>query len=179
MMYRYKLALRHQLVLPDDWLSPSGEEGCAKPLDITVVYTHFRSTLEAVKKAAYIADGFNARIALLVPEPVSTNFLTYAAPANVLASRERLFAAMVCANSVEVHVAIYRCLSIDSLLKRAVVPRSLILFGEPKYAWWTWEARLVRRLCRRGQIVILAEQALPRRFPQPILWLRRFWCGPS
>ena len=131
-------------------------ESLQSPLEVTVVFTDMQGTLSALKTAALLAGGLNARVRLVVPQvvsyevplnepPVPTDFI------------EQQIGHLVSDLNVETRVDICLCRNKKESLLRTLRPQSLTVVGGRRRWWPTWESRLAMDLRRGGHEVILTE----------------------
>ena len=128
----------------------------APALDISVVFTSVRWTLNALRKAAALADGLRARITLIVPQVVPYP-LPLESPPVLLDFNERHFFTIVNENRIETTVRIYLCRDRVELLSTVLRPHSLVVLGGRKRWLPTRELRLAKRLRRIGLEVMVVE----------------------
>jgi hypothetical protein len=126
------------------------------PLEVTVVFTDMRSTLEALKTAAGFAEDLDVRVRLVVLQIVP-----YALPLDVppvpIELKERQFGSLVSNLMVDTRVDICLCRNKREGLLRALKPHSLVVLGKRK-AWWSIESRrLFSLLTRNGHKVVVAK----------------------
>lgn len=125
-------------------------------LNISVVFTSVKATLNALRTAGTLANKLHAYITLLVPEVVS-----YQLPLNrppVLHDwNEKRFRVLAAESPVDTSVRFYLCRDRDETLARVLKPHSLVVIGGKKRWWPTAESRMANRLRKLGHEVVLAE----------------------
>ena len=126
------------------------------PLEVTVVFTDMRSSLNALKTAALLAGGLNARVRLVVPQVVSYE-LPLNEPPIPTDFIEQQIGHLVSDLDVETQVDICLCRNKKESLLRTLKPHSVTVVGSRRRWWPTWETRLARQLRRGGHEVILTE----------------------
>jgi len=131
-------------------------ESVQSSLEVTVVFTDMQGTLSALKTAALLARGLNARVRLIVPQVVS-----YEVPLNEppvpTGFMEQQIGHLVSDLNVETQVNIYLCRNKKESLLRTLKPHSVTVVGSRRRWWPAWENRLARQLRRGGHEVILTE----------------------
>lgn len=128
----------------------------AGALEISVVFTTVRSTIETLKRAGALAQPLNARITLLVPQIVPYPF-PLASPPVLLDFNERRVFNLASRSPVETVVRIYLCRDRWEALSKVLACHSLVLLGGRRTWWRAAEARLAKRLRRLGHEVVLFE----------------------
>lgn len=118
--------------------------------NVAVIFTTIESTLSALKEAAALADQWNARLTLIVPDAASR------------AERPQFgwpwrFHVVTGGHSVEAKVRVCCCRDAGMVPKSAIEPRSIVVIGKPKHWWLTRERRLARRLRNAGLDVVFSK----------------------
>lgn len=131
-------------------------ESLESPLEVTVVFTDRRSSLNALKTAALLAGGLNARVRLVVPQVVSYA-LPLSEPPIPTDFTEQQIAFLVSDLGVDTKVDICLCRNKRESLLRALRPHSVTVVGGRRRWWPTWERKLARDLRRGGHEVIFTE----------------------
>jgi hypothetical protein len=134
----------------------SWSESLESPLEITVVFTDKRSSLNALRTAALLAGGLNARVRLVVPQVVSYA-LPLSEPPIPTDFVEQQIGHLVSDLGVDTKVDICLCRNKRESLLRALRPHSVTVVGGRRRWWPTWERRLARELRRSGHEVIFTE----------------------
>jgi hypothetical protein len=137
-------------------------QGAPSKLELTVLYTGLPGTLGALRQAAELACGLNARIRLIVPQVVPYP-LSLENPPVVLEFNQRRFQAIAAGQAVETRVEIFLCRDVDTLLGDILPHGSTVVIGCRKRWWRTAEERLARHLRRMGYQTILATGLLPEK----------------
>jgi hypothetical protein len=125
-------------------------------LDVFVVFTSISATMQALKRAAALAENLAGRITLLVPQVVPYP-LPLAKPAVRAEFSERRFYALASASRVQTSVRIYLCRDRWDALAQILKPNSLVVLGEEKHWWPTASGRMARKLRRMGHEVVVVE----------------------
>jgi hypothetical protein len=151
----------HVTTVSDSSLVPkasriSWSESLESPLEVTVVFTDTRSSLNALKTAALLAGGLNARVRLVVPQVVSYA-LPLSEPPIPTDFVEQQIGVLVSDLGVDAKVDICLCRNKKESLLRALRPHSVTVVGGRRRWWPTWERRLARDLRRGGHEVIFTE----------------------
>ncbi|HVN77906.1 MAG TPA: hypothetical protein VMW38_02815 [Terriglobia bacterium] len=131
-------------------------ESLESPLEVTVVFTDMQSSLNALKTAAFLAGGLNARVRLVVPQVVSYE-LPLNEPPIPTDFIEQQIGHLVSDLNAEIRVDICLCRNRKESLLRTLRPQSLTVVGGRRRWWPTWESRLARDLRRGGHEVIFTE----------------------
>ena len=126
------------------------------PLEVVVLHTTTKGTLQALKTAACIAQGLAAQIRLLVPQIVPYP-LPLESPAIPKEFTERRFRTVASEATVETYIDIRLCRDRWALLESALKPRSLVVLSGRRSWWPTSESRLAGRLQRLGHQVVFAD----------------------
>jgi hypothetical protein len=125
-------------------------------LEVVVLHTTAKGTLQALKTAARIAQGLAAQIRLLVPQAVPYP-LPLDSPPIPKEFTERRFRTVVSEAAVETYIDIRLCRDRWVLLESALRPRSLVVLSGRRSWWPTSESRLAGRLQRLGHQVVFAS----------------------
>jgi hypothetical protein len=124
-------------------------------LEVIVLHTTIRETLQALRTGAQLANGLAAHIRLLVLEVVPYPLPLTAPPISAEFSR-RHFRTVASQASIDTSVDIRVGRDRAQMLEFALNPHSLIVLGERRGWWPTAERRLAKRLERLGHQVVLA-----------------------
>jgi hypothetical protein len=133
-----------------------------KPLEVIVLHTTTKATLQALRTAARLAEGLAARIRLLVleivPYPLPLN-----APQVPVEFTQRRFRTVALETSgasrtsIETDVDIRLGRDKAQMLESALKPHSLVVMAA-KTGWWpNAEKRLAKRLERTGHQVVVCS----------------------
>jgi hypothetical protein len=125
-------------------------------LDVFVVFTSIPATMQALKRAAALAENLAGRITLLVPQVVPYP-LPLAKPVVGAEFSERRFYALASDSRVETSVRIYLCRDRWDALAQVLKPNSLLVLGEERHWWPTASGRMARKLRRMGHEVVVVE----------------------
>jgi len=148
----YRGKLNHSPVLP---VEPA--EGDRK-LGIVVLFTGIANTLRALKTAARMVEGLDARVRLLVPQMVPYP-LPLASPPVLLEFAERRFRLLAEQQKIETQVEIFLCRDSEILWSDVLPGHSTVIIGGARRWWPTKEENLARSLRRAGHEVIFATDA--------------------
>jgi hypothetical protein len=129
----------------------------AKPrLDISVVFTSYESTLDALKAAGKLAKHLGGQITLVVPEAVPIR-LPITRPPVLLDWNENRLRAMASQCEIDTTVRLILCRDSWKALAAVLKPHSLVMIGG-RHGWWpTGAFRLARKLRKAGHEVIVTE----------------------
>ena len=127
--------------------------------EVNVVFTTREGTMAALKTAASLAHGIDARIRFLVHQTVPFALPLEAPPVYVSFIEHRCRAmAMECVGVSEVKVEVYLCRDRLRAVLQTLRPHGLVVLGG-KRAWWPgFEQKLARQLRLQGHHVIFAGQ---------------------
>jgi hypothetical protein len=126
-----------------------------RDLEVTVLYTTIKGTLEALKTAADLAEGLGARIRLLVPQVVPYP-LPIDEPPVVTRRLARQFRTLALDSRIPTRIEIRLCRDRWEMLEHSLRPGSLVVLGG-RHRWWpTPERRLAKKLTERGHQVAFA-----------------------
>ncbi len=125
-------------------------------LQIVVVFTFVQATVSALKKAATLAKGLNARVTLVAPHVVPYP-LEIENPLVQLAFAERRLNEIASQSPVETTVRLYLCRNPLQTLIAVLKPNSLVIVGGYKRWWETKEQKLALNLHRFGHQVIFVH----------------------
>jgi hypothetical protein len=137
--------------------APQPAIGAGSGLEVVVIYSEVRQTLAALRAAARLARGLNARIHMVVPEVVP-----YPAPLEQPLVESgfaaRKFKTIAEESAIETRVDICLCREWEAGVLQCVKPCSIVVMSAAG-GWWRSgrERRLARTLRRRGHQVILLE----------------------
>lgn len=151
------LAFERPLVPRTAFPESAQQEPGAPKLDISVVFTSVKWTLNALRQAGALAQGLKARITLIVPQIVPYP-LPLESPPVLLDFNERRFITIANENRIETTIRIYLCRDRAELLSTVLRPHSLVLLGGRKRWLPTQELRLAKRLRRIGHEVMVVEE---------------------
>ena len=143
-----------ELVLTRHCVATPANAGGGKPLEVIVLHTTTKATLQALRTAARLAEGLAARIRLLVleivPYPLSLN-----APPVPLEFTHRRFRTVALETKIDTDVDIRLGRDKTQMLELALKPHSLVVMAA-KTSWWpSAEKRLAKRLERIGHHVVM------------------------
>lgn len=124
-------------------------------LEVVVLHTSIKETLEALRTAARLADGLAAQIRLLVLEPVPYPLPMDHPPVELEFTKLRFWTVAADAR-VETRVDIRLGRDYRSMLESALHPRSLIVVGGRRGWWLAQRCRLANRLERLGHHVVFS-----------------------
>jgi hypothetical protein len=125
-------------------------------LQIVVVFTFAQATVFALKKAATLAKGLNARVTLVAPHVVPYP-LELENPLVQLAFTQRRLNEIASQSPVETTVRLYLCRHPLQTLIGALKPNSLVIVAGHKRWWKTKEQKLALNLHRFGHQVIFTD----------------------
>jgi hypothetical protein len=147
------LASRHQIAATQG--ANNDTRGDA-PLEVIVLHTTTRSTLQALRTAARLAEGLAARIRLLVLEIVPYP-LPVSAPQVPMEFTHRHFRTVASETAIDTDVDIRLGRDKAQMLESALKPHSLVVMAA-KTGWWpTAEKRLAKRLENLGHQVVVCS----------------------
>lgn len=130
-------------------------------IDVLVLFTDVSSTLEALRSAAKLARGLNARICLLVPQIVPYP-LPLEQPTVRPAQLVSRYRTIVDKAEIETTIDLRLCRDYWDAVNESLKPGSTVIVGGHR-AWWNcrwWpsrEERIAKRLRARGHQVIFVE----------------------
>lgn len=125
-----------------------------KPLEVIVLHTTTKATLQALRTAARLAEGLVARIRLLVLETVPYP-LPLNAPQVPVEFTRRRFRTVASETSIDTAVDIRLGRDRAQMLESALKPHSLVVMAA-KTGWRpSAEKRLAKRLERMGHHVVV------------------------
>jgi hypothetical protein len=126
-------------------------------LEVVVVFTRVKHTLEALWAAGRLAHDLGAPVRLLVPQLVPFAVPLDQPPVE-RGFAERRFSSIAEQSAVETTVNICLCREWESGVLESVRPHSIVVLGAAR-RWWRSrrERALVRTLRDRGSQVILLE----------------------
>jgi hypothetical protein len=150
------LATENSLILRHGYPYQLEQRSNFPELDVFVVFTSISATMQALKRAAVLAESLASRITLLVPQVVPYP-LPLAKPGVNSEFTERRFYALASANRVQTSVRIYLCRDRWDALAQVLKPNSLVVLGEEKHWWPTASGRMARKLRRMGHAVVVVE----------------------
>jgi hypothetical protein len=125
-------------------------------LEIVVLHTTTKGTLQSLKTAAGLAAGLGAHIRLLVLEVVPYP-LPVEAPQVPLDFTQRRFRTVADGARIETTVDIRLGRDCSEMLESALKPRSLIVFTGRRRWFLSPERRIAKRLEQRGHQVVLSS----------------------
>jgi hypothetical protein len=134
---------------PDAILNPPEH-----PLHVSVVFTSVTATLKALKEAAHLAAGLNARMSLVVPQIVPYPLPLDKPPLHAEPNESR-FRVLTGGIPVETNVRICLCRDrVEALI--SVLDRHSIVVVGGRRRWWrpSGDAALARKLRRSGFDVV-------------------------
>jgi len=133
----------------------------ARKIDLLVLFTDVSGTLEALRSAAKLARGLNARIRLLAPQVVPYP-LPLERPRVQPAFLENRYRTIAERAEIETTVELRLCREYWKAVKDSLTPCSTVIIGRHR-AWWnsrwwlTREDRIANRLRAEGHQVILVD----------------------
>jgi hypothetical protein len=142
-------ALEQNLVADD-------ESAAARPLEVVVVNTDARPTMQALRSAYAFARNLKARIRVVVPHVVPYQLPLDAPPVErgVMERRMRALLPDAAGDPIETRIEILLCRDVEIALRGALAPGSTVIVGG-RYSWWPNAAdRLAWRLRRMGHQVV-------------------------
>jgi hypothetical protein len=136
--------------------SISNESHGQLPIKILVLYTGFQQTLAAVRCAAELACGLDARIEMLVTEVVPYP-LPIDAPPVVQMFSTRRYQTLIEQSGIETSIHVCLCRDRREALEAVLEPGSIVVIGARRRMWPTKEYRLGQWLRKRDHRVIFVE----------------------
>jgi hypothetical protein len=134
-------------------IAPAETHGEA-PLEVIVLHTTTKATLQALRTAARLAEGLAARIRLLVLETVPYP-LPLNSPQVPMEFTHRHFRTVALETKIDTDVDIRLGRDKVQMLESALKPHSLVVIAA-KTGWWpSAEKRLAKRLERTGHQVVV------------------------
>lgn len=124
-------------------------------LEVVVLHTTTKETLEALKAAARLADGLAAQIRLLVLDTVPYP-LPVDRPQVAVELTKRRFRTVAANVRIETYVDIRLGRDYRGMLESALRPRSLIVVGGSRGRWPAFHHRLAQRLEQLGHQVVFS-----------------------
>ena len=146
------MALRTRLSNPVSGRS----ETVPQSLEIVVIYTKTRGTLQALKAAAALAHNLHGRIRM-----VATHVVPYPLPLSTphvspcFASRQ--LSTMVDGAAIPTSIDLLICRDASEAVLKALAPSSIVVMGGLRRWYFSAEKRLARLLTRKGHQVILSN----------------------
>ena len=134
-------------------LSPGVDEG--SKLEIVALFTDASATLAALRMAAQLGRGLDARINLVASQGVPYP-LELAGPPVAIDWLEETLCELASKSAVDTHVDIILSRDTQRTLRRVLRPHSLVVIGSRRRWWRTKEQRLAERLRNDGHQVIVA-----------------------
>jgi len=144
-----------ELVLASGHRAAKPADACGdKPLEVIVLHTTTKATLQALRTAARLAEGLAAHIRLLVLEIVPYPLPVSAPPVPVEFTHRR-FRTVALETKIDTDVDIRLGRDKAQMLESALKPHSLVVMAV-KTGWWpSAEKRLAKRLERTGHQVVV------------------------
>jgi hypothetical protein len=130
-----------------------GEAACS--LEVVVLHTDIRETLEALKAAANLAQGLAARIRLLVPQIVPAS-MPMDRPELPLGHAWRRFQTLASGTKIKTYVDIRRGRDKNEILESVLKPGSVVVLGGKRPRWPGKVGFLAHRLEKMGHHVVFA-----------------------
>jgi hypothetical protein len=125
-------------------------------MEVVVLHTNIKETLEALKTAALLAHGLSARIRLLVLEVVPYP-LPLDQPNVPLPFTRRRFRTLAENIAIETTIEIHLVRDPDKSIESILEPHSVIVIGAYR-AWWpNAHSRVAKRLERMGHQVVYSH----------------------
>jgi hypothetical protein len=126
-------------------------------LEVNVIYTGIHKTLAALRRAAQLAAGLQARIRIVAPVVVP-HPLPLDQPQVRREHTKRRFRTIAGNTGVETRVQICYCRDQKEAFDSTLAPDSLIVIGGARRWWWpTMAERTARILQRSGHHVVFVE----------------------
>jgi hypothetical protein len=122
-------------------------------IEVIVLHTTTKGTLEALKAAAGLANGLSARIRLLVPRVVPYP-LPLDSPDVAAGFTRRQFRTVAAGANIDTQVDIQLGRDKTEILESALNPHSLVVLGGRRSWWPNAETRLAKKLPRLGHEVV-------------------------
>lgn len=149
------------------------EQDDGSGLPITVVYTTQEGTLAALKSAAALTRGLQARLGLIVTEvvPFRLPLDKPRVPVDFLKERQDALVSKADLDGEDIRVQICVCRDTKETLGRLLPTPSLVVLGGRRGLWPSREQRLERFLSRLGHQVIFvdAEHYKPASDVRPLI----------
>ena len=135
--------------------TPTPHPACEPTLEIAVVFTALKQTLEALQTAATLAQGLHASIHVIVPQVVPYP-LPLERPAVDRNFTERKFQTLIPSGPIPTWVDVRLCRD-ESAILSALAPKSLVVIGVRAHWWSRSDRSLARWLQAEGHRVIITE----------------------
>lgn len=136
---------------------PTPPPSCpAGSLEVVVLHTTTKGTLQSLRTGAELAAGLAARIRLLVLDVVPYP-LPVESPQVPAEFTERRFLTVASEARIDTIVDIRLGRDKMRMLESALKPRSLIVLARPRRWWPAPESRMARRLKRLGHQVVFSS----------------------
>lgn len=146
------MALRTRLSIP--------VSGCSEPvpqsLEIVVVHTKTRGTLQALKAAGALAHNLHGRIRMIATQVVPYP-LPLSAPHVSPRFASRQLSTMVDGAAIPTSIDLLICRDASEAVLKALAPSSIVVMGGLRTWYFSAEKRLARLLTRKGHQVILSN----------------------
>ena len=135
----------------------TGDPGQGRALEIVVIFTELKPTLDAIRTAASLAHGLDAGIHVVVPQIVPYPLPLEQPPVSREFTECKLGALLPC-GSIPTWVDVRLCRDEDAI-PGVLAPKSLIVMGV-RAGWWPRRDRhLAKLLMKDGHRVVLAGSA--------------------
>ncbi len=153
------MSLAIEKILAPAKLRPAepGIEEVERKLNISVVFTSVKSTLEALKEAGSLASSLGARITLLVPQVVPYP-LPLESPPVLVEFNENRFRVIASASLVETSVNIYLCRDKLQTLTSVLSQGAIVVLGGRRRWWWPSRDEILARELRRAGYEVLFKE---------------------
>lgn len=132
------------------------DSGPERVLDVVVVFTTVKHTLEALRTAASMARGLNAGIRVVVPQIVPYPLPLERPPVD-RDFTERKFQTLIPSGPIPTRVDVRLCRDEAAILD-GIGPNSLIVIGVRSRWWPRGDRRLARLLRAEGHHVVTIER---------------------
>lgn len=141
--------------------NPRGTNGHYGQLEINVLFTSPEATVEVLERTGNLLRGLNARIDLIallaVPYPLALNN----PPVSVAFTEQRLLD-IASQSPVDTSAHLYICRSPLEALTSVLKPGSVLIVGNRKRWWPSWEQRLAQKIESAGFQTLLLELSSDR-----------------
>jgi hypothetical protein len=135
---------------------PTQHPACQPALEIVVIFTALKQTLEALRTAASLAQGLHAAIRVIVPQIVPLPFPLDRPPVG-REFTERRFQTLIPSGPIPTWVDVRLCRD-ESAIVNVLASKSLVVIGV-RTRWWPRSDRsLARWLRAAGHHVVIAER---------------------
>jgi hypothetical protein len=125
-------------------------------LNVWVIFTSEEATITAMSLAASLAKGWQARLTLVVAQPVPFPRQLVDPPVSIEFNEKR-YHLLAKRSPVQTNVRVYLCRDRLETLRSILPPGSLVVIGGKERWWPTAERRLAAAIRRAGHDVVLAK----------------------